>query len=121
MDGIRKISSYVPVSAEMLAVDGGFLVPELFALSRRTPAQVAADKAAARERAEQIRTTAAVRHAHARNTVAPVLVEVLDHHGPVVSEHGWEPECEGCDATGAEVDPTPWPCTTWCLITGETA
>ena len=52
-----------------------------------------------------------------RDTGQPLLAEVTELHGPKFNGDGppWL-ECAGCDAAGAELEPTSFPCKTYRLV-----
>jgi hypothetical protein len=57
------------------------------------------------------------KHEAVRGLVSGLLLDVLDHHRPVVTEG--RPQCWGCDTE--PIFPRPedcayWPCSTWLMI-----
>lgn len=113
MDGIRKLSAFMPVSQEMLAAQAN-TAAALRALWSRTPEEWAEVEArqAARRAARLAEATG--RHAVVRAKVDGTLAQVLDLHAPESST--LSPVCRGCNFGGYDAEAPEWPCETWALI-----
>lgn len=112
---IRQISSWVPVSAELLQEYRG-LHEQLF----RTPTDEEREQARLRQVEDRLdRAQQQAEHEARVQRATGLRRAVLELHAPVheVAYRGLV--CHGCDADGYEVEPPGWPCRTYELARDE--
>lgn len=101
---IRKLSAYVPISAELL------LEPtdeDRERWRKRAEERAAEYRAALARHDELLATTTGLRHA------------ILGLHAPVPKSYGDEHECRGCELNGYDAEHPDWPCRTYELARDE--
>ncbi len=81
--------------------------------SEQVAAEVAARRAAAKEKLDRERA----RHAELLHSDDRLVVHLVELHAPD-NTHSW-PVCQGCDHEGYESEPPSWPCRTWSLLAEE--
>ncbi len=120
---IQKVGMIVQVSKEMLADHVGWqsAMLNMFRPDNRTPEQREADRAVMLARFAETRQRIEAEHATVLAAAHPLVLPILELHGPVFGEAGYDNTayCEGCDVDGYEAEQPGFPCRTYDLASGK--
>lgn len=115
---VTKIGSFITVSNEVLAdaLQAHYMMANLWKPDTRTDEEKRAAHEAWMAEGAAAQAAITAEHSTVLARVHPVLIPILELHGPVFSSEGdLHAHCEGCEVYGYEAEEPGFPCQTYIL------